>query len=99
MLDELTFYQSAGTAAARLPAEGAVLISVLTFKVLFSIVNLLLSLRHEYTVIIGLCGGRFEAGVSAAAAAPAELLHNFLGMKSLKRKTMHFLYEIFFVIS
>ncbi len=43
-------------------------------------INLLLSMRHEYTVVIGLCGGGFEA------AAPAELFHTFLSTKSLKRK-------------
>ncbi len=54
VLDELTFYQSAGTAAACLPAEGTVPISVLPFKVLLSIINLLLLIRYEYTVSIGL---------------------------------------------
>ena len=65
---ELTFYESAGTAAACLPAEGDFFFfTILAFKILLSIINthVLLLTRHEYTLSIELCGSGFEAGLSA----------------------------------
>ncbi len=50
-----------------------------TFKLLLSIINVLLQIKYEYAVSIGLCGSGFEAGLSTAA--PAAQLHTFLSTK------------------
>ena len=70
----MTSYQSAGTAAACLPAEGTVLISFLPIKVLLSTIYLLLLIRYEYTVSIGLLDELtfYQSAGTAAACLPAE---------------------------
>ncbi len=59
---ELTFYESAGTAAAFLQKG---IFSILTFKKNFlSIRNILWLTKHEYPLSIELYGSGFEAGLS-----------------------------------